>query len=41
MKKKLNISLKEKQELEESVQYMTKLMQETATISTLAIKHHG
>jgi hypothetical protein len=35
----LNIRLKGKQELEEAVEYMTKLMQEAATISTPAIKH--
>jgi hypothetical protein len=35
----LNIRLKEKQELEEAVEYMTKLIQEAATISAPAIKH--
>jgi hypothetical protein len=30
---------KEKQELEEAVEYMTELIQEAATISTPAIKH--
>jgi hypothetical protein len=35
----LNIMLKEKQSFEEAVEYMTKLIQEVATISTQAIKH--
>jgi hypothetical protein len=35
----LNIRLKEKQEFEEAVEYMTKLIQEAATISAPAIKH--
>jgi hypothetical protein len=35
----LNIRLKEKQVLEEAVEYMTKLIQEAATISTSAIRH--
>jgi hypothetical protein len=35
----LNIRLKEKQELEVGVEYMTKLIQKAATISTSGIIH--
>jgi hypothetical protein len=35
----LSIRLKEKQEFEEALEYMAKLIQEAATISTPAIKH--